>query len=240
MFSGAPVIYGINPHVDSTEQKHPVGTIGVTNDGRTYRYAQAAGTALDPGTLCVAPDITTNHEDLAVNTFAVGDRSINVTLGATAITGNEYQEGFVNITDGKGEGIMYKIKSCPATASEGTVTVYLEEPIRVAAVAATTVTLYRNKFRDVVVADGTQADLPVGVPNVEIAANAYGWLQTGGPCSILVDANDTTVGAPVTIGDGTSGAVESRDAATEVYVGNQPAGVGADVGEYGVFELTLD
>ena len=238
--TGAPVIYGIKPHEDSSEQKHPVGTMGVSNDGRTYRYCQAGGTALEPGTMCIAPDITTAHEDIAVNTFAVGDKSITATLGATAITGNEYQEGFVNVTDELGQGIMYKIKSCPATALSSDVVVLLEEPIVVAAHADTTVTLYRNKYRDVLVSDGTQADLPVGVPNVEIAANAYGWLQVGGPCSILVDANDTTVGKPVTIGDGTAGAVESRNAATETYVGNQPAGVGADAGEYGVFELTLN
>jgi len=240
MFTGSPVIYGIHPHEDSTEQKHPVGTIGITNDGRTYRYCQAGGTALEPGTMCIAPDITTNHEDLAVNTFAVNDKEMSITLGATAITGNEYQEGFVNVTDASGQGIMYKIKSCPATAQSTAVTVYLEEPVKVVAEADTTVTLYRNKYRDVLVSDGTQDDLPVGVPNVEIAANAYGWLQTGGPCSILVDANDSTVGKPITIGDGTAGGVESRNAATETYVGNQPAGVGADPGEYGVFELTLD
>lgn len=238
--TGAPVIYGIIPHKDSTEQKHPVGTMGITNDGRTYRYAQAAGTALEPGQLCIAPDIEAQHEDRDVNTFAVGDKSITVSIGSTAITGNEYQEGFVNITDATGQGIMYKIKSCPATAINSDVIIELEEPIVVVAEANTTVTLYRNKHRDVVVSDGTQADLPVGVPNVEIAANAFGWLQIGGPCSILVDSNDTTAGTPITVGDGTSGAVETHNAATEVYVGIQPAGTGADTGEYGIFELALN
>ena len=238
--TGAPVIYGIIPHTDSTEQKHPLGTTGVTNDGRTYRYGQAASTKLVLGKMCIAPDITTHHEDIAVNTFAIGDKSITATLGATAITGNEYQEGFVNVTDGTGQGIMYKIKSCPATALSSDVIITLEEPIIVAAEAATTVTLYRNKYRDIIVSDGTQADLPVGVPNIDIAADSYGWFQVGGPCSVLVDANDTTVGTPITIGDGTAGGVETHNAATEVLVGIQPAGAGADVGEYGVFELTLN
>jgi len=238
--TGAPVIYGINPHTASEDQKHPLGTKGVTSDGRTYRYAQAASVALSPGKLCIAPDVTTHHEDCAVNTFLINAKNITVTLGATAITGNEYEEGFVNITDGTGEGIMYKIKSCPATDASGDVIVELAEPIKVAASAATTVTLYRNKYRDVLVSDGTQADLPVGVPNVTIAIDYYGWLQTGGPCSVLVDANDITVGKPVTIGDGTAGGVESLNAATENPVGFNPAGVDADAGEYGVIELTLD
>lgn len=240
MFTGVPVVYGIDPkHTESTPQ-HQLGTMGVTSDGRTYRYAQNAGTELAAGKLCIAPDITTNHEDIAVNTFAIGDTNITVTLGATAITGNEYNEGFVAIVDGTGEGHFHKIKNAPATDASGDCVIELYDPIEVAAVAATTVTLYRNKFRDVLVSDGTQADLPVGVPNVVVAADYYCWLQTGGPCTILVDANDTTAGQPITIGDGTTGAVETHDAATEVIVGMQPAGVNSDVGEYGVYELTLD
>ena len=239
MFTGAPVIYGINPFEDSTEQKHPLGSVGVTNDGRTYRYSQAAGTALEQGLLCIAADITTNHEDLAVNTAAIGDKTITVTLGATAITGNEYDEGFVNVTDELGQGTMYRIKSCPATALSSDVIITLEDPIRVAFAAATTVTLVRNKYRDILVSDGTITDLPVGVPNAQIAGDAYGWVQTGGYCSILVDNSDTTPGVEITVGDTTTGGVETR-ATTEICVGIQPAGVGADAGEYGVFELTLD
>lgn len=240
LLTGLPQIFGIKPHESSTEQKHPLGTKGVTSDGRTYRYAQAAGTALGPGLLAVAPDITADHEDLVVNTFAVGDKTITVTLASTAIVGNEYEEGFVNVTDAAGQGIMYRVKNVPTADASASVIIVLEEPIVVAAEAATTVTLYRNKFRDIVVSNGTQADLPVGVPNVTIAVDSYGWVQTGGPCSILVDSNDTTAGGPITIGDNGSGAVETLNAATEVLVGTQPVGANADTGEYGIYELQLD
>jgi len=241
--TGAPVIYGINPHTASSDQKHPLGTMGVTNDGRTYRYAQNAGSnALSPGKLCQAPDITGHHEDRPVNSFLVNDKTMSVALGATAITGNEYEEGFVNVTDETGEGIMYKIKSCPPTDSSGTVLIELAEPIIVAAHADATVTLYRNKYRDIVITAqaSDQAVLPVGVPNVTIAADYYGWIQTGGPCSILIDSQEITVGKPITVGSAVDGAVESLNAATEPPVGFNPAGVDADAGEYGVFELTLD
>jgi len=238
-FTGIPVIYGISPHETSATPLHQLGVKGVTSDGRKYRYAQAGGADLAPGLLTMATDVTTNHEDLAVNTFAVGDKQITVTVGATAITANEYEEGFVNITDEAGQGIMYKIAHCPATAGTADIVITLAEPIVVAAAAATTVTLYRNKYRDIIVTDGTITDLPVGVPNVTIAEDYYGWVQTGGPCSILVGAGDTTPGAEITIDDTTAGGVETR-ATTEICIGIQPAGVGADIGEYGVFELTLD
>ena len=238
---GIPQVYGIHPHEDSSDQKHPLGTIGYAADGRKYRYAQAAGTALTAGNLGVAPDISTNHEDLAVNTFSVGDFRITVTLGGTAITGNEYDEGFVSVIDETGQGIMYKIANIP-TSSAGSedIIITLAEPIRVAAAAATTVTLYRNKYRDVVESDTNQTDLVVGVPNVEIAIDFYGWLQVGGPCSILVDSNDTTAGQPITNGNAVAGAVETRNAATEQYLGMQPVGNNSDAGEYGIYELAID
>ncbi|KKN59581.1 hypothetical protein LCGC14_0540440 [marine sediment metagenome] len=239
--TGVPVAYGIKPHEDSTTQLHPLGTLGFTNDGRIYRYAQAASTALDPGKLTVAADIETNHEDRDVNTFAIGDTVITVSLGGTAVTANEYDEGFLNITDATGQGIAYSIKAHQvSSAGSEDITVTLNDPIVIAAEAATTATLVRNKYRDIVVSDTTQTDLPTGVPNVTIASDAFGWVQTGGLCSILVDSNDTEVGTPVTIGAGTNGGVEGLDAIAEPAVGVQPAGVGADVGEYGVFELTLD
>ena len=239
MLTGVPVIYGINPHDTEAVPQHQLGSYGVTSDGRGYRYAQAGAAGCAAGALQMATDIETNHEDLAVNTFAVGDRTLTVTIGATAITVDEYEEGFVNITDGTGQGILYKIAHCPATAGSEDIVITLAEPIVVAAEAATTVTLVRNKYRDILPTDGTEGDLPVGVPNVAIAANYYGWVQTKGYCSILVGNGDTTPGGDITIDTTTAGGVETR-ATVERTVGVQPAGVGADVGEYGVFELTLD
>ena len=237
--TGVPVIYGIKPHEISSDQKHQLGSYGVTADGRGYRYAQAGAAACAPGLLQMAVDITAHHEDVAVNTFVAGDKNITVTLGATAITAGEYEEGFVNITDETGQGILYKIAHCPAADASADVVITLAEPIVVGAAAATTVTLIRNKYRDILPTDGTVTDLPVGVPNVSITADYYGWVQTKGYCSILVGAGDTTPGADITIDDTTAGGVETR-ATVERKVGTQPAGNGADIGEYGIFELTLD
>ena len=238
--SGGATVFGIRPHASGSVPLHNLGTRGETPDGRIYRYANAGGTGLAAGGLCIAVDIEAQHEDLAVNTAAVGDKTLTVTLGSTAIAANEYDGGYVNVTDEDGQGIMYQIDSAPETALSNDVVIQLHDPIAVAFVANTTVTLFRNKYKDVIVSDGTQADLPVGVPNVIISANEFGWLQTGGPCSIEVDSNDTTVGAPITIGDNGSGAVETLNAATEVLVGIQPKGSGADTGEFGIFILQLD
>jgi len=241
MLTGIPAIYGINPHRISSDQKHPLGTLGIMNDGRAYRYAKAGGSDLSPGKLCIKTDLVADHQDIAVNTFTVGDRNITVSVGATAITAYDYDEGFVGIISSTGAGITYKIKSCPESSGSEDVVIELTEPIRVTAASGTKVTLYKNKFRDVIVSDGTLADIPVGVPNVTITTLYYGWLQTKGPCSVLNDETTTVVvGQPVTIGDVTSGAVEVINAVTEPMVGMCPAGMTPVTTEYVVIELTLD
>lgn len=237
---GLPQIYGIHPHETSEDQKHDLGSKGISADGRVYRYAQNYDTAIAPGLLCIAPDVTANHEDRAVNTFAIGATSITVGIGATVIAAGEYEEGFVNITDDTGEGIMYAIANCPATAINSDVVIKLAEPIRVAAVANTTVTLYRNKYRNIRVSDVNQIDMPIGVMNVTLPVDYYGWLQVKGPCSILVDTNDTVAGQYITNGDTEAGAVETKNAIAEPIVGIQPIGNNADAGEYGAYELMLD
>lgn len=238
--SGGIQIFGSDTRTAGATQLHKLGQLGATADGRRYRYTENGAVALVAGQLCVATDITTAHEDLAVNTAAVGDKTLTVTLGATAIVANDYDGGYVFVVDETGQGINYLIDSAPVTASTGDVIIELHEPIATAFVADTTVTLYRNPYKEVVISDGTQADFPVGVPNFAIPADEFGWLQTGGMCSILVDTNDTVAGQPITIGAAVSGAVETHDAATEVVVGTQPTGPNSDVGEFGVYNLTLD
>ena len=241
MLTGIPIIYGLNPKVTQTTPEHQLGVMGVSSDGRVFRYSQAASTEIAAGKLCVMADITTNHEDLVVNTFGIGDKTLDITLGGTAVVGNEYQEGFVMVIDQIGEGHYHKMKSAPAQSNTtGVFVPTLYDPIEVAAEASTTVTIIRNKYRDVVISDGTQADLPIGVTPIVVPTDAFFWAQTKGLCTILVDTNNTVAGQLITIGANGSGAVETHNAATEVIVGVQPVGANSDVGEHGLYELTLD
>ena len=240
MLTGLPVVYAIKPHEQSSDQRHPLGTMGFTNDGRTYRYANVGGSDLDPGKLAIAVDITSTHEDIAVNTFLIGENTMTVTAGAT-VSANEYDEGFVNVTSGTGQGIMYGIKSHTTVSGSGSVVLTLNDLIAVTAASGTKVTLVHNKYKDIIVSDGTLADLAVGVPNVTLGGDGFGWIQTGGLCSVLNDGTTTVVaGKPVTIGDVTSGAVEDINAVTETQVGLTPAGAVGATGEYVAINLTLD
>lgn len=242
MLGGNPTVYGIDPFSTSSNPLHKVGTKGVTAEGRLYRYARNGSTALNPGELCKAADLTANHEDRAFATAgAVGDTSVSISIGATNIVANEYVDGHLVIIDDTGEGHAHRITKHGVNSGAADVTFYIEPGLEEATTTSTTVTLVRNPFSGVVVtqASSDQLDIPTGVPNLDVAASEYFWIQTGGTCAVLQDAT-ITAGNPVTIGSSTAGAVEARDAVAEPLVGIVPAGVNTTDTEFNPVYLLID
>jgi hypothetical protein len=218
---------------------HPVGVRGITRDGRVYRYAKAGGSNLAPGKLAVAAAQAANHENIVVaSNAAIGATSVTATLGATAATVNQYAGGWLVVNDATGEGIAYPISGHPAADASAALTVKLAKPIQVALVASTSeVSLVMNPWNGAVISVTDQLDMPVGIPNVTIAASEYGWIQTRGVCAALADET-LAIGEMLTIGTGVAGAVEEIDAIGEALVGNAiQAGVDT---EYRAIYLQID
>lgn len=196
-------------HSTSTIARAKLGEKVQTADGRTYRYARAAGTALAAGKLTVVPTLVANHTNIAVAAAAdVGATQITVTLGATAATANQYAEGYVVINDAAGEGIAYKIRDHLAADASASLVLNLEDSIKVALTTSSEASLQYNLYDQLVISATDQADMPVGIPNVAVAANEYFWVQTGGTCAALADAA-VAAGLNVTTGTGTAGAVQA-------------------------------
>lgn len=243
MFGGYISIHSSYPmQENSATPNHTVGTKAVTPDGRIFRYAKAGATALIRGRLNVAADITANHEDNVFQTAgAVGDTTVSITVGATAVTANEYVGGYLCIQDDTGEGYNHLIVRHDAkAAAAGTVTFDIKPGLFAATTVATTVTLVRNPWSNVVISDGTQTDIPVGVSVCAVTANYYCWLQTGGIASVLTDTAGATAGTQITIGTTDAGAVETRNAVAEPIVGIEPAGGVSTAAEHNPFFLTID
>ena len=241
MLSGFPTVFGINPLKTSANPLHDLGTVGVTADGRTFRYAKAGGTALSQGQLQIMADTVANHDDMATNTAAAGAKEVTVTLGATTVTAGEYADGYLVINDDTGEGTTYRVDTVPASAGTEDVVVVLKDALREAFGAGTTATLIRNPYAAVLVSDGTQTDTAVGVPITDVTASYYCWLQTRGICSVLADTGaQPSAGSPITIGDTTTGGVEARNAAGEVYLGMGLKGHTYTSGEYEPVLLQID
>jgi len=238
---GTPITVLPNDVYDiSSDAKVDVGQLAVTADGKKYRYAQAGGTALAAGKLAVTATQVANHEDMAVaSAAAVGAKTVTVTLGATEATANQYTCGYLVINNEAGEGIAYRIASHPAAESAASLVVTLEDKagVQVALTTSSKASLVKNKYSDVVISASDQLDVPVGIPNVEITTEYYGWLQVGGACSALADET-LAIGASLTIGDSTGGAVGTADASGEPIVGHAfQAGVDT---EYRLVDLCID
>lgn len=247
MLSGYISIFANAPLNENSEHpKHPVGTKAVTPDGRTYRYAKAGANEVNVAELMVQADINGNHEDIPFAIIGnVGDNSISVALGATAVLANEYVGGYVVINDGDGEGHVYEIISHDASSAGGEdITIYIKPGLKVATVLASTVTLVRNPYSSFVVATGgTQTDMPVGVTVIAVTARYYCWLQVGGIASILTSGtNVPTANQMITIGEADDGSVSEKDAAygAEKQVGYAIVGSTPVADEHNPYLLTLD
>jgi hypothetical protein len=227
----------------ATVQQTQLGALGSTADGRKFRYVSFGGTTtIAPGLVVTAPALTANYQGLAITAttvtaatqvtanLALGATQIVLTNGSTAITKDQFAEGYIDLIVGGASSdtghYTYKVRgNTAAAATTGYVTVYLAEPLRnsTALVPGTdTANLRVSDYS--AVNTSTTAALPVGVtvmpvPNTASVTN-YGWVQTYGDCAVLNDAGGTiTVGGAFGQSVTTAGNVVAATASTHPTIG---------------------
>lgn len=215
---GSVQVAGQDLYTSSTIQQHGLGDKTFSSDGRTFRYVQAGGTLLVAGNLLQSPASVANHKTMTPSAAAVGDMTVTFTLGAAAVTANQYANGYLVVDTTPGNGYAYLIKGHPAASSSASLTVTLAEPIQVALTTSSRVTLQANPYAGVIQMPTTASGAVVGVCVFPLPANSYGWIQTGGYASVLVQGTPA-IGAAVMPSTGTNGAVTTATAGTPV-VGN--------------------
>jgi len=198
---------------ESSTANHKIGTRMQLADGRVFYYFLNGASTLAVGKLCVSKAAQANHlECTALGTASVGDKSVIITVGATAVTANEYAEGWVysNLSDGL--GYHYKIKSHTSASSAGNVTVTLYDPIQVATTSSTEWSFRYNPFYAVIL-QATITHSVCGVPPRAFTASYYGWMQTWGPAVVL--GMDTAAAGTLIAAGTTDGSVSALTLATE-------------------------
>jgi len=225
----------------SSTQKERLGTKMVLDDGRVFRYVQADTTGLGAGKVCVAPAAVANHINKAVGVaYPVGSTTISLTVGNTAVTEDQYAEGFLQANDATGEGYQYKVESNTACAGNGTTVIKLKDPIKVALVASTSeVSLIPSMYKGVGHTT-TEENCAVGIACPAIAANYFGWVQSGGQGIALIDGSPA-VGTILIVSD-TSGALEACNATLDIdqpFVARMAFTAGVDT-EYKPVHLLMD
>lgn len=194
------------------------GQIAATADGRTWAYGanQSTSLTLAPGKLMSGALSVSNHTNRTGTTQKVGDNVVTYTIGNTAITSRQYEDGYLVVNAGTGAGQALLIYGHNTPAGNGSVTVNLKDSI----ITATSVTdskysLVPHPYSAIVISPSASATaiFPVGVPTISIPAAtstqpfSCGWFQVGGPASVL--ANGTpAVGGAVIPSATTDGAVD--------------------------------
>lgn len=201
--------------------------------GNGYVWAKAGGVALVAGTLLQAAAEDTAHQNLVPAAAAIGATSVTVTLGASAVTANQYAGGWMVTTETPGEGYKYLISSHPAADASATVVLTLSDPLQVALTTSSHVDLVRNPYDGVIINPTTATSCPVGVATDVVAASGYGWIQTDGYAVILNDAG-STVGTNVSASNATAGAVEAAVTA-QAAIGVAVTGIATT--EFGMIKL---
>jgi len=219
-------------YTSSSVQQHTLGQKMLTPDGREFSYA-LAGELLVVGDWYQTAVHSSDYVSQACPTAAaIGDTSIAVTAGGT-ITADQFKDGYLIVSAGTGLGQMFTIKSNLAITSAANGNIEVNEPVRVALVAASsTITLIKNRFDSVVKWAVTQTGSSAGAAVYPVASGEYGWLQTGGTGAALSDnvptAAETTGISPSTT---TAGAI-TKAVTTQETIGGaaQVVTVSAEVG----------
>lgn len=231
-------LFGVNGGNTSTDASLStlVGAKFNSADGREFVLVQNGATALVSGVLVQSPaSIGANHTGLTASTQAIGDTTLTVTLGGTAVTANQYAGGYVVISAGTGIGQTLKIASHPAQATtSGTVVLTLEDPLSVATLtsdskASLTLPQYGSQngaavtTSGVVVCPTTLTGRVIGATLYPIPASTstiptYGFIVTKGAVGVLNGAN-TAIGLDVMPGGSVAGSIVTYVVATKTRVG---------------------
>lgn len=206
------------PYETGTTPLFDVGQRAETEDGCIFRYTKMGSTTGVANKLYQGPAAVGNWQDtLHTTDLKVGDTQISFLDDGTSFAVDEAKGGHVTIESAADLGHVYRIKSNTITDTFVTV-MQLEDGVtvqyEVLSTAGNLLTFTKNNWLGVLIGiNGINTAANAGIPRVVIAANAYGWLQTRGPCSCLVvsDALPVLVGNAIRSSSATAGAVSLLD-----------------------------
>ncbi len=157
----------------SATKKYPLGTRWKLADGREFAYCKAGAVALEAGLLGTV--ITTPvHEDTVTVAHPAGTKVVTIT--AASVTANQFEDGYLIVTEGTGIGEMYKIRSNTATDANGLIRVTLYDGLVTAwNTSDTDVDLYPNPYNGIIVNPTDSQQKPVVVTPINVPANYYYW-----------------------------------------------------------------
>lgn len=232
----------------SATQNYEPGTLLVYGDGRKFRYALDSGTGSAKGLMQAGASqeakIIAEVQTTSGTSVEVGDIEIvvDITTGSS-LPENDLQQGCLVVNTGTGAGDRHKILANKVQSTDTLMTVLLEDSIRTAWDATTSIDMTRNPwYKTLVFPTSAHGNMAAGVPQIAVTASYWYWAQTGGSASIITDAGDTIVvgepaGKPGTHGTAGGIGLVANDGTDAVWGVVQ---VVPGAGKYATIWLTLD
>ena len=206
---GATAPFGLFKNdTDASDVTYP-GQKFDLSDGREVTLVSTGGSNIVSGVLVQGSAIVADNQNIAVAAnAAAAATSVTVTLGATAVTANQYAGGFLVVNAGSGIGQTLKIQSHPAANGAASCVITLEDPVVTALTSASSkVCLIANPYTGVVINPTTATATPVGVTFYPLTASQYGYVISKGATSCLADANTAAVGLGIIPSTTTAGSI---------------------------------
>ncbi len=206
------------PYETGTNDLYNWGQRAETEDGSIFRYTKMGATLGVANKLYQGPAAVAGWEDTEHTTaLVVGDTQISFLDDGTSFAIDEARAGIIVVESAADLGHIYQIKSNGITAANVTVMqlhdgVTVQNAVPVA--GGNHLSFVKSVWNQSILGiAGVNTAANAGVPRVIIAANAFGWLQTRGPCGCLVDsdAQAVVVGNGVRSGSAAAGAVSLLD-----------------------------
>lgn len=191
----------------TSDQRFPLGFRAETRDGRAFRYAQVGVSDTVAGDLYQGAAPIPNHLARTAPVVAVGATSFSFSPGATGGAANLYAEGFLQVDTTPGNGFTYAVSGHATITGSVAFTVNLVDPIQVALTASSAVGLIHNPYKNVILPPTTSTGRVCGVAPCVGTATFFQFLQTWGPCSVLINGTPA-VTAPVINSATTTGSVD--------------------------------
>lgn len=212
-------IYSQSATVPGAQQ---VGQLGVSPEGKMFRYALAGGSSLVVGNLLQSSATDSQFIAMAIpatQAIATGGtvQTVQVTNGTTSVTVNQFDGGSVVVDTTPDGGSEYTIlgHDNKTITSGGTLNLTLDHALQTAWTTATKVTMKRSPWSGVIqFPASTPTGIPVGVAVYAITNAQYGWVQTHGACAVLSDGQTFAVGSEVATPSATAGSVTVYAAGT--------------------------
>jgi hypothetical protein len=221
--TGPTMLLSSETQSSSAVKEHSLGQLGMTSDGRKYRYCRAGAAVLVTGDSYSTAAQDAQFEAMALaSNAAIGATEISFVLGTTTVAAHDFDEGFLMVASGTGIGQSSRILSHTTGTSGQTITAVIEDPLVVGLTTAgsSTITIVKNPYDDVVIQAVTPTGPCIGIASYPIPATEYGWLQTGGPAACLFDASVCAADTLGVAGSTTTAGTVRVTAAGAEYIGS--------------------